>query len=302
MSRVLITGATGFIGRQCIKLLNQLNVEIHAVTSQDIIDNDITFHKVNLLDTSKIYNLFKDTKPDYLLHLAWVTDHTKYWSDISNLDWVQSSIEMIKMFKKFNGKKIVVAGTCAEYDWNYGLCTELLTPLKPFSFYGVCKKSLYDILVKFSDEYELDYSWARIFFVYGPFENKNKLIPYIINSLLDNKKAYCANPYQVRDFIHIEDAASILVKLLFSEYRGPINVGSGESVSIEEIARYIGLTLNKTDLIEINDQKPRKIEYPFVIANNNLLKEKLDFDFTYNMNQGINQTIEWWKNYNEQYK
>lgn len=299
MTKVLVTGASGFIGKHCVNLLKKRNIEIHALTSKNLTEPDVFYHQVNLLDNSQLLKIFQSIKPDYLLHLAWTTEHGKYWSSDTNLDWVQSSIEMIKLFYRFGGRKVVVAGTCAEYDWNYGFCTENITPLNPSSFYGVCKKSLFEILNKFSEQSSLNYSWARIFFVYGPFENNSRLIPYTINSLLSKKNVYCSNPYQIRDFIYVEDAALILTDLIFSDYNGAINIGSGEPYYIKDIVHQISNLLNSSDLIDINPTNFKNEQYPFVVSNTTLLKENLNFTPVYNITEGLSKTIEWWKNNND---
>ncbi len=144
MKRVLLTGATGFIGRHCLPLLLARDYEVHVVSSKPPSENiyDITWHQADLLNLEQVANLMAGVQPTHLLHFAWFTMPGKYWNSLENFHWVQASLNLLQAHLQHGGYRVVMAGTCAEYDWRYGYCSELVTPLSPATAYGICKHSL----------------------------------------------------------------------------------------------------------------------------------------------------------------
>ena len=143
MKRVLVTGPNGFIGRHCLPFLLESGYELHGIVPQDGLQLDlpnIQWHVVDLLNYAHIRSLMKKIKPSHLLHFAWYAKPGEYWTSTENLRWLQASLELLQAFKFYGGWRVLMAGTCAEYDWRYGYCAENITPLKPASLYGVCKK------------------------------------------------------------------------------------------------------------------------------------------------------------------
>lgn len=166
MKKVLVTGATGFIGRHCLPLLLDKGYEVHAVTSKSSIDGfpDIHWQHCDLLDSGKVSALLEEVKPTHLLHFAWFTAYGEYWTSLENLRWVRSSLELLSSFAKWGGHRIVIAGTCAEYDWQYGYCSENITPIKPSTLYGICKHSLHIMAEGFTRQMDLSVAWGAFSF------------------------------------------------------------------------------------------------------------------------------------------
>ena len=171
--KVLVTGATGFIGSHCLSFLVKNGFQVYGVSSKNVreLRPDIQWRKVNLFDPLQVKELICEIRPSHLLHLAWYLVPGKYSRSADNLFWVKSSIDLFHQFAESGGKRITIAGTCFEYDWAYGFCSEFLTPIKPDTLYGTCKAALFDILHKFSENYDLSTACGRIFFIYGPREH-----------------------------------------------------------------------------------------------------------------------------------
>ena len=121
MKKVLLTGARGFIGRHCLPLLTANGYEVHAVSSakQERRSGDPHWHQVNLLDPGEVMDLIERVRPTHLLHFAWYSIPGKYWDSIENCRWVEASHFLLNMFANKGGHRVVIAGTCAEYDWRY---------------------------------------------------------------------------------------------------------------------------------------------------------------------------------------
>src|SRR6516164_7959429 len=131
MKRVIVTGASGFIGQPSVLALRDRGFEVHAISSKyaNQHQNGVTWHELNLHNKGEVAAIMAQIKPAYLLHLAWYVEHGKYWSSPENLKWVITSLELAEQFLKHGGRRLVCAGTCAEYDWRGGLCSERSTPI-----------------------------------------------------------------------------------------------------------------------------------------------------------------------------
>jgi nucleoside-diphosphate-sugar epimerase len=299
MKKVLVTGATGFIGQNCLPLLIENGFEVHAVSliKEQTQLPDVRWHYVNLLDVKDVRDLVSKIKPSHLLHLAWYTEHKKYWTSLENHDWVQASFDLVRVFRAHGGKRAVMAGTCAEYDWKHGRCSEETTPLLPATLYGVCKNALREKLQTFSKENGMSSAWGRIFFVYGPSEHPDRLVSSVICSLLQGKSIPCSDGRQKRDFLYVEDVASAFVALLSSDVEGPVNIGSGIAVSIKEIIDLISGKIGRTDLVRFGELPVSLNDPPVLFADARKLKEDVRWSPRYSLSQGLDKTIYWWKDY-----
>jgi len=299
MKKVLLTGAAGFIGRHTIQHLIEVDYEVHAVDciAQPSFKQEphIFWHQCNLLDTDQLKRLLLKVKPTHLLHFAWCTTPGEYWSSIENIRWVQTSLQLVMNFIEEGGKRAVLAGTCAEYDWTYGYCSEGITPIIPRTLYGICKNGLQEILSKFSKQTSISSAWGRIFFLYGPYEAKIRLVPSVITSLLQDRPARCTHGNQIRDFLHVDDVASAFVSLLESNVEGPVNIASGRPIALKSIIYIIADLLGKKHLIELGVLPPPKDEPPFFVADVRKLNQQVGWKPKITLEAGLKSTIEWWE-------
>jgi nucleoside-diphosphate-sugar epimerase len=151
------------------------------------------------------------------------------------------------------------------------------------------------ILDIYSRQIGLSAAWARIFFLYGPHENPHRLVASIIQSLLRNESPACSHPDQKLDFLFIEDAASAFVALLESEVSGPVNIGAGRAVSLEEITRTVAAQLKLPDLAAFNGTRPAIGVPPLLVADVERLQKEVGWMPRYDLKQGLSVTIDWWK-------
>ncbi|MDT3699658.1 MAG: NAD(P)-dependent oxidoreductase [Thermincola sp.] len=297
MKKVLVTGATGFIGRHTLRTLIEHDFDVHAVTSGKLTPAipGCRWHRADLLDHEQIKNLLKGVQPAYLLHLAWDVTPGEYWTSIKNFSWVQASLELLHSFQEQGGQRVVMAGTCAEYDWSHGYCRELITPIVPATTYGICKHSLQVMLEAFIRETGISSAWGRVFLIYGPQEYPVRLIPSVIRSLLRGEPARCTHGSQIRDFLYVQDVADAFAALLESDVSGPVNIASGQPVTIKFVINEISRQIGGLDLIELGAINPPEHEPEVLFGDIHRLSNEVGWVPKYSLESGLQNTINWWR-------
>lgn len=294
---VLVTGASGFIGRHVLNALSRDKWNIHA-SARHAVPADVhgvTWHQSDLLQPGAASRLVEAVRPTELLHLAWNATPGKFWEAPDNLDWVRGSIELYRAFAAIGGRRVVAAGTCAEYDWSHELLDEVDTPLRPATLYGISKLALYQLLSAACRRDGLEFAWARVFFLYGPFEAESRLVPYVIRALMQGNPADCGAGLAERDFMHVEDVAGALIAILESDYCGPVNVASGACVPMRGVIQEIGTRMGRSDLIRLGVRPSPSNEPPRMEASTKILHDQIGFRATRSLETGLAETVSWWR-------
>jgi nucleoside-diphosphate-sugar epimerase len=298
MKRVLLTGATGFIGRHCVPVLLRHGYEVHVISRQAQLNSvaGLYEHQADLLDASALAAVMRQMSPTHLLHLAWNPVSPGWASETgeASLPWIQASLRLARLFAELGGQRAVLAGTCAEYDWNYGQCLEDSTPTRPATAYGRGKHALQVALEEYCRRNPLSHAWARIFFVYGPHEHPQRLVASVIRSLLRRKPARCSHGNQIRDYLYVGDVAQALVTLLGSEVKGAVNVGSGKPLRLRDLVMRIAEKLGLSDLVQFGVLPPGPLEARAVVADIRRLTQAAGWQPRYDLDGGLDETILWW--------
>jgi len=295
VKRVLLTGASGFIGRHTVPRLLERGYEVHAVGRSGVPAPGACWHKTDLLDHAQARSLVMAVRPSHLLHLAWYAEHRKFWTSPENLRWVTATENLLDFFAYAGGRRAVVAGTCAEYDWSRGECDESTTPLAPATRYGICKDSTRASMDAWSRRTGVSGSWGRIFHLYGPYEHPDRLVPSIICALLRDEDARCTHGRQLRDFLHVEDVASAFVALLDSDVAGAVNIGSGAAVSIADVAERIAGLLGRQHRLKLGALEAPPDDPARLLPVVRRLMDELQWRPRHGLDDGLRHTIEWWR-------
>jgi len=271
--------------------------EVHAVSSKAASEDRsrVRWHEVDLLKPGRASELVQEVRPTHLLHLAWYAVPGKYWTSPENLRWVQASLDLLQAFALAGGRRMVAAGSCAEYDWRYGYCSEKVTPLLPATLYGACKHSLQLVLEAFARQTGLSAAWGRIFFLYGPGEYRTRLVSSVIGAVLKSEPAYCSHGRQIRDFLYVRDVADAFVALLESDVSGPVNIASGRPLALRDIIYRIAEKAGRQDLIRLGALRAPENEPRLLVADTSRLNSEVGWSPGYDLNQGLEETISWWK-------
>jgi nucleoside-diphosphate-sugar epimerase len=286
--KILLTGASGFIGSHVARALAQRGHEVHALVLPadnlsriaDIVPR-LRLVEGNLLDSSfKIQPSF-----DCCVHLAWYVVPGKYLEAPENREFVRASLRLAQ----FGFPRFVAAGTCFEYAMTNSTLTES-SQVKPCSLYAQCKLELFRQLQSLPHEL----AWVRFFYQYGPWEDERRLMPYVIRSLLRGQRVPLTPGEQVRDFLHIEDVASAVAAVAENKLTGAVNIGSAQRVTVRKIAETIGTLVGRPELIALGAQPYAADDPMFVVANNAKLKTT-GWRPRISLETGLRQTVEWWR-------
>jgi len=302
--RVLVTGASGFIGRQSLEPLQRRGFEVHAVYLTKPLDgtHGVTWHKADLLNENDSRVLCQEVRPTHLLHFAWYVHPKDYKTSSKNEQWVRATLALMRAFKEHGGERAVLAGTAMEYDWSIpqDFLSESNSPLRPANPYGKSKHETHLASLAFARDHKLSFAWGRIFLLYGPYEAPARLVPYIINALLDNKIAECTSGEQIRDILHVADVGDAFAALIDSPIEGAVNIGSGSPTPLKEIILTIGDILEKRECIRLGaistDEAPR------LVFDTGRLMNEVGWRPRYTLENGLRETIEWWKENRAQYR
>lgn len=292
MKRVLVTGASGFIGRHAIGHLIEQGYRVEVVSRRD--EQwlpGVGVHNVDLLTDAR--RLIESVRPTHLLHFAWSVVPPAYSESPENFRWVAASLELLHAFAASGGQRAVFAGSCAEYDWS-GDCCGAQTVLRPRTIYGVCKNALRELFEAACAAMSISGAWGRIFFVYGPHEAPQRLVPSAIRGIGAGEIVPCTDGLQQRDFLFVDDVASAFVALLGSDVTGGVDIGSGTAVPVREVVTRIADQMNGHALIRLG-ALPRPEQEPAIIrANTERLFGEAGWTPRWTLEAGLAKTIEWW--------
>jgi nucleoside-diphosphate-sugar epimerase len=295
--RVLLTGASGFIGLHCIPPLLRRGFDVVGTycASEPSPIEGVRWVKADLLQEDAARRLIDEVSPSHLLHLAWYVEPGKMIGHADNLSWVRASIDLLRRFHERGGARCVAGGSCYEYDWRYGYCSEEFTPRKPDTLYGAAKNGLAEVMLGYCAATGLSGAWARMFFLYGPHENPRRLVPAIVLSLLKGVPAQSSHGEQIRDYMHVQDVADGLVSLLDSQARGAYNLASGRATPIRAIVEMLGDLTGRADLLRIGAIPARANDAPLVVGDPGLAQRDFGWKSTISLREGLRSTVEWWK-------
>lgn len=273
--KILVTGSTGFVGKQVLKSLSNEDVELRLIVRTESDYFSKALHCP--FEVIRTENLFTQTRNwweehfigiDSLLHLAWYAEPGKYLQSSKNIECLTGSLEMAKGAVQANVKRFVGVGTCFEYDLSHSVFS-IETPLKPTSPYAGAKTALYNCLSQWLPSMGIELAWCRLFYLFGEGEDPRRLVPSLHENLKNKNTVNLTTGKQIRDYMDVSDAAKIISDILLGTQQGPVNVCSGIPITVRQLSEKIADIYNSRELLNFGARPENSIDPPCVLGIKN---------------------------------
>ena len=264
--RVLVTGATGFVGRQVLDYLVTQDVYLTVIVregKQSLFTNNPAVH--NIIATVDLFaenskwwaNVMQDI--DTVIHVAWYAEPGLYLQSSKNLDCLQGTLCMSKGAIQAGVRRFVGIGTCFEYDLSYGMLSTK-TPLKPLTPYAGAKAAAYMGLSQVLPAHGIEFAWCRLFYLYGKGEDVRRLVPYLREKLAAGESAELTSGNQIRDFIDVSEAGRLIGEAVLNVVQGPVNICSSIPITVKQLAENIADEYGRRDLLKFGARPDNLID------------------------------------------
>jgi nucleoside-diphosphate-sugar epimerase len=294
LRKVIVTGATGFIGKSLIKYLITKRIQVYAIVRNPSLLESYSSSYLTVyqsqLDKLSALKIHFDADIDVFYHLAWEgssgIDRSNYKLQLNN---VKNSIICLEFAKSLGCKKFVSTGTITE---NLVEQLELVDRDSDNIFYGLAKFTSFKMLLLMSKKHGISLVWAQLSNVYGEDDKTGNIISYVISNLKNNKIAEVSLAESYYDFVHIDDVA-IALTLLGEKFtsRNKYYIGSGYPRLLKEFLIDIGIIMNKTNLIGLGKRTGDGIFFDLSMFNIEELQNDTNFSTLRTFQENIRKLV-----------
>ena len=300
MNNILIHGASSFLGKEFIKLLISRQIDVNVIarsTSQIPFCENCPLVKVFRYNNSISEVDYRSIpiKNPVFFEFSW---QGVFGSDRNNPEQFSVNIPLIissiTFAKKLNAKHWVGIGSQAEYgDLNKEISEKDIC--NPTSNYGKSKLLCSKISEELCQAYNIEHSWLRLFSVFGPGDNHDWLIPYLIKEMLKNNEINVTKGEQMWDYLFIDDILEVLLKLTDAKGIGIVNLGSGQPIAIRQIIEKIKDLTFSDSVIHYGAIEYRPDQVMYMSANITKLTQHLNWQPKTKIDDGLIKTIDFFK-------
>jgi dTDP-6-deoxy-L-talose 4-dehydrogenase (NAD+) len=262
--KIWVTGANGFIGRHVVAQATLAGHEVWAIVRHRAdIGGDRAGNArvlgIHLDDAREVASCIAKTSPDVIIHLAWYARPQDYLASPDNVESLATTLSFAKAALFAGCRKMIGVGTCLEYA-NVAHPRGEDDLLDPKSLYARCKRAAHLVLAELFDRHGAALVWARLFHTHGPGEHPARLIPSVAAALREGRPFALSPGEQLRDHLDVRDVGSALVHLAGRQVAGPVNLCSGEPVTLRTVVEAVGREVGRFELLQFGQRPYRDDE------------------------------------------
>ena len=211
-----------------------------------------------------------------------------------NIDLLAASASLGRVLGRSGCRRFVGVGTCFEYDVERSPLSED-APTRPCHLYSASKLSLFLLLQQIGKLTGMEVAWARLFYLYGPWEDERRLVASVASALARGERVELTPGEQVRDFLHVADVGSALATIAAGDLRGAVNVASGEAVSVREVAETLAGLAGRQDLVVLGARAYSPGDPMTVLGDPTRLRSQCAWRPSRSLREGLAETLGWWR-------
>ena len=269
---VLLTGPTGFVGRQVLRVLGEKGVRVRVVVREgqqgrlgtlNNIDAIVTTPDLFAQDSNWWANVCQGVST--VIHVAWYAEPGKYLQSAKNFDCLIGTLNLTKGLAQAGVKRFIGIGTCFEYELTGGLLS-VDTPLRPLTPYAGTKAAAFTALFQCLPQQGVEFAWCRLFYLYGEGEDPRRLVPYLRSKLTAGEPAQLTYGKQIRDFLDVRDAGQMIAEVALGCQQGPINICSGVPITVRQLSEKIADEYGRRDLLEFGSRADNLVDPDCVVG------------------------------------
>lgn len=310
--KILITGAFGFIGSHLAELFVRKGFEVIAFDRYNSnnnwgwlehskFKNEIEVVLGDIRDYDSVSKAIEKCK--VVLHLAALIGIP--YSYVSPTAYYKTNVEgtlnVLEASKNLNVEQTIITSTSETYGSAQYIPIDEKHPMVAQSPYAASKIAADQLSISYYKAFNLPVKIIRPFNTYGSRQSLRAIIPTIISqSILEKKQVSVGNISPSRDFLHVNDTCNAFLQIYKNKdlYGKIVNVGSGKEISIKNLIEKI-ISKSSSKKIQIKKDKkrvrPKKSEVNRLLADIKLLKAKTNWKQTISINDGLDETIKWYK-------
>jgi dTDP-6-deoxy-L-talose 4-dehydrogenase (NAD+) len=269
---VLLTGATGFVGRQVLRALSERGVRVRAIVREGkqghlvpstAIESIVTAPDIFAKHTDWWTEVCKGV--DTVVHVAWYAEPGKYLQSAKNIDCLMGTLQLAKGAAHAGVTRFIGIGTCFEYDLTGGTLS-IETPLRPSTPYAGAKAAAFVALSQWLPEQGVEFAWCRLFYLHGEGEDERRLAPQVRARVSAGEPVALTSGNQIRDYLDVRDAGRMIVETALGDERGPINICCGVPITIRQFAERIADEYGRRDLLKFGTRPDNLVDPPCVLG------------------------------------